>query len=65
MSYILVSKEITLPASENPYVIIPATFLSGDESNFILSLKSNNAIEALPISNEHEWPSVEVLIRLK
>jgi len=40
-----VSKETELPASANPYIIIPATFLPGSEGQWTLLLKSQNSVD--------------------
>lgn len=49
-----------LDASPNPYVVIPVTFLPGDESPWLLTLKSSSSIEAKLISSENEWQTIEV-----
>eukprot|EP01127_Copromyxa_protea_P012816 TRINITY_DN3368_c0_g1_i1.p1 TRINITY_DN3368_c0_g1~~TRINITY_DN3368_c0_g1_i1.p1 ORF type:complete len:647 (+),score=146.86 TRINITY_DN3368_c0_g1_i1:631-2571(+) len=54
-----VHKSATLAASPNPYVIVPVTFIPGDESPFILQLKSNVTVEATPIAKQNEWPTIE------
>eukprot|EP01126_Amoeba_proteus_P047315 TRINITY_DN5392_c0_g2_i3.p1 TRINITY_DN5392_c0_g2~~TRINITY_DN5392_c0_g2_i3.p1 ORF type:complete len:863 (+),score=177.45 TRINITY_DN5392_c0_g2_i3:149-2737(+) len=54
-----ISKEVELMASSNPYVIVPATFLPGDASQFMVIIKSTNKVTAKLIGEENEWLTVK------
>lgn len=48
-----------LPASPNPYIILPACFYPGNESQFVVKIKSSTCVSAKLISEQDEWPVYE------
>eukprot|EP01127_Copromyxa_protea_P000334 TRINITY_DN10273_c0_g1_i1.p1 TRINITY_DN10273_c0_g1~~TRINITY_DN10273_c0_g1_i1.p1 ORF type:complete len:869 (+),score=163.90 TRINITY_DN10273_c0_g1_i1:250-2607(+) len=52
------SKTTDLAASPNPYIIIPATFLPREESQFIFKVTSNNDVTVKLADDKDDWPIV-------
>jgi hypothetical protein len=57
-----VKMEVAIPASDKPYILMPATFEPGKERGWTVAITSDVEITAKPSSKDEEWQYVALAI---
>jgi hypothetical protein len=55
-----INLNISLPASEKPYVVMPATFEPGKERNWTLAISADAEVTAKPSGKDEDWVSTVI-----